>query len=112
MSDDERYPTDEELEKIRTWPLTDPVGWLNYARSLWHIVEWGWPIENPAGSFVLVSTGGWSGNEEIIYAMQEAHYGLLWHMVWEQTRKGGHYTFLIPGATKLKNYDDYEHVAP
>jgi hypothetical protein len=82
-----KHPTDEELTRLREWPLNDPRGWLEYARSLWRMQDWGWPeLEGE------VSTGGWSGNEEILDAMQDAHMGLLWHQVWHQTRRGGHYT--------------------
>lgn len=82
------YPTEDELQRLRDWPLNDPRGWLEFARSLWWMQDWGWPeLEGE------VSTAGWSGNEEIIDAMQDAHMGLLWHQVWESTRRGGHYMF-------------------
>lgn len=88
MSD---YPTEEQLERLKTWDLNDPRGWLEYAQSLWSYQEWGWPeLEG------IVSTGGWSGNEEIIDAMQEAHMGLLWHQVWQMTKRGGHYMLILP----------------
>lgn len=97
MPDAEGYPTDEELQRLRDWDMADPRGWLDFARSLWHWADWGWPTpavksEEP----IEVSTGGWSGNESIIEAMQQAHFGVLWHAVWEQTRKGGHYILSLP----------------
>jgi len=87
------YPTDEELAQLREWDLHDPRGWLEFAKSIGNY----WPDdsywgEDPPGT-LHVSTGGWSGNEEIIDAMQEAQWGLLWHQVWESHRRGGHYTF-------------------
>jgi len=36
-------------------------------------------------------TGGWSGNEEIIRAMQDNR--VWWGMFWESSRRGGHYEF-------------------
>ena len=84
------YPTDDELKRLREWDLHDPRGWLEFARSIWWMADWGWKELEHA------STGGWSGNEEIIAVMQEAQMGLLWHQVWFSTRRGGHYTFEIP----------------
>ena len=90
------YPTDEELQRIREWPLNDPTGWLEFCRSIWWAADWGWP-----SLFGEVSTGGWSGNEDIIAAMQDAHFGLLWGQVWTTTRRGGHYTFVDPSSTQI-----------
>jgi len=85
------YPTDAELERLRTWPMDDARGWLEYARSLWWNQAWGWTTLDAE-----VHTGGWSGNEEIIATMQAAQHGLLWHQVWRVTRRGGHYVFEVP----------------
>lgn len=84
MPDSDGYPTEEELEKLRTWKYEDPRGALEFARSCWWAADWGWPsLEGE------VSTGGWSGNESIISALQENF--LIWHQVWHATRRGGHY---------------------
>jgi len=93
MPDADDYPTDEELNRIRTWPADDPAGWLAFVRTCWNraIGSWlSWP--RPA-DYALVSTGGWSGNEAIIDTMK-AHP--LWATVWQSTRRGGHYEFLVP----------------
>lgn len=93
MPDESGYPIDDELARLKAWPLRDARGFLEYAQSLWWAQDWGWPeLEGVA------STGGWSGNEDIIEAMQEAQEGMLWHQVWEQTRRGGHYTFSLKNA--------------
>jgi len=38
-----------------------------------------------------VSTGGWSGNEELIGAMRMNF--ILWSQWWWSSRRGGHYVF-------------------
>ena len=40
-----------------------------------------------------ISTGGWSGNEEILGAMRRNI--LLWRLTWEMARRGGHYRFRV-----------------
>lgn len=105
MPDQDGYPTAEEIQSIKTWDVADPRGWLEFVKSCWWAADWGWTIGEeqiaPAdfhhGAVARrrhdVSTGGWSGNEEIIGAMMENHF--LWGQVWESTRRGGHYVFLV-----------------
>ena len=83
------YPTEEELEKIRRWPGKDYHDWMAFIRSLWTYADCGyWKQEENTYD---ISTGGWSGNEEIIAAMQDNF--VLWSMYWCQSRRGGHYVF-------------------
>lgn len=93
------YPSDADLDRLRAWDLADPIGFLKAAQALWWIPDRHWPDEVVAGATFEVHTGGWSGNELVIEAMQAAHGGLLWHYVWEQTRRGGHYTFTARAVT-------------
>lgn len=85
------YPTDEELRAISEWPSTNARGWFDYIKSIWWNAEWGWS-EN--GKELRVSTGGWSGNEDIISAMGDNF--ILWTMTWKSSRRGGHYEFSLP----------------
>lgn len=87
MPDQDGYPTDDELQRVRDWPADDPKGWMKYIRTIWHLADWGF---HDKGDEWRVSTGGWSGNEEIIRVMQDTD---LWFRVWESTRRGGHYIF-------------------
>ena len=93
------YPTDEELTRIREWPGDDPRGWLAFIKLCWWAADWGWSEEyEPRWATTYhISTGGWSGNEEIIRAMRE-NTNLLWGQVWESVRRGGHYVFAVPEA--------------
>lgn len=93
---DNGYPTEEELERIKNWDYTE--GWLHlmaYIKSCWWRADWGWSMTSVEGHPTRydISTGGWSGNESIISAMQENF--LFWALCWEQSRKGGHYIFNV-----------------
>jgi hypothetical protein len=92
MPDAKGYPTDEEGKAIAAWPADDPTGFFAAVRAAWWAADWGWTETRHDGEVTLhVSTGGWSGNEELIGIMRRHD---LWPMTWQATRRGGHYTFL------------------
>jgi hypothetical protein len=92
MSQD--YPTDEDLKRLREWDdFKDPEGWFALAKKAGMY----WPdddywAEDPAGTY-HISTGGWSGNEDIISAMSDNF--VMWTSTWVSHRRGGHYEFVI-----------------
>lgn len=90
-------PTEEELETIKTWPIKgrDSIGLLfKYIQRLW---RWDRYFTVKGNTFEL-STGGWSGNEDIIGAMQENF--VFWSLCWKSSRVGGHYVFKVPKLKK------------
>lgn len=100
----ERYPTDEEIERITKWPYTDLVGLMEFVRSIWWNAERGWKRaeKQPEEGDLLhqepytefdISTGGWSGNEDLIDALQGN--SMFWAICWVQSRRGGHYKFEV-----------------
>jgi len=99
--DEDGYPTDESLDIITKWPLapTDTEGWFAFIKSGWTYRDVGyWTESMHTEERVLgdqyqyaISTGGWSGNESIIMAMQENR--VLWSITWEMSANGGHYIF-------------------
>ena len=99
--DEDGYPTELALERIKAWHLSDKAGWIEFVHNLWHLAEWGWGEAEEdhdwkKGEKVRrfhVSTAGWSGNESLIRAMQDNR--MLWSLVWVQARRGGHYIFEI-----------------
>lgn len=97
MSDRDGYPTDEELQRIRDWSADDPSGWFAAIRAsgnYWPEPSvWGW---DEADGVYHVSTGGWSGNEEILQAMEENL--ALWGATYHGERRGGHFVFALPGV--------------
>lgn len=100
--DDDGYPTDDALTIIELWHWDNFKGWFKFIESIWHLRSWGWsegliPEDN---GFDLdgkqkyeyhISTAGWSGNEDIIRAMQKND--MMWSLSWVQSRRGGHYIF-------------------
>jgi hypothetical protein len=88
MLDDDGYPTDEALKRITEWSWHDIQAMLDFVQSLWWCRDLLWAID---GDILSASTGGWSGNESLVAAMQK-NIG-FWHMCWESSRRGGHYTF-------------------
>jgi hypothetical protein len=103
MSDD--YPSDEDLARIKAWSHVDLAGALDFVASIWHWPEFGVSRElKPHERFVVhadegdkylrLSTGGWSGNEDIIEAMQENT--LLTVMTWRLSTRGGLHIFKYP----------------
>lgn len=99
MTDRPDYPTDAELQRIKGWPYTDTPGWLEYIASIWHWPDWGIERKERDGELYLhLSTGGWSGNESIVDAMQENHWA--WAQTWYSSRRGGHYIFILPSKKK------------
>ena len=93
------YPSDEILAKIRKWPYRHTDELIELLRSTWWMPDYGVGVESKRGKVILhLSTLGWSGNEDIIYALQDNV--IFWHRYWKKTEKGGHYTFEIPNKKK------------
>ena len=97
--DEDGYPTEAALELIATWHWCDSKGWLDFIKSIWWASDWGWTEgvgehdwdKDKEVYRYSISTGGWSGNESIIRAMQKNN--MQWHLNWVQSRRGGHYIF-------------------
>jgi hypothetical protein len=99
LLDDNGYPTDDALQIIRIWHWSDPKGWFSFIKIIWYVSSWGWHELETEHSYKKdekvyqyhTSTGGWSGNESIIQAMQDNI--MMWHLNWVSSRRGGHYVF-------------------
>lgn len=89
------YPTDETLANIRHWD-TDHRGLMEFVRENWAYADCGYwtQITDDTGyTLYSISTAGWSGNEMIVEELQHNHW--FWMSAWEQSRRGGHYTFKV-----------------
>lgn len=98
--DDDGYPTPEFLDAVTKWNyIGDFKDWFEFIRDGWWNSEWGFtsePVINEDGESVIrynISTGGWSGNEDIIAAMSENF--ICWSFSWVSHRRGGHYVFEV-----------------
>ena len=96
MPDKDGYPTEEELMVIEKWDVTKhPVqDLLEHIEECWWEPGWGFAVRGKRVLRLDLHTGGWSGNETIIGALQTNR--LFWALYWQKSRSGGHYTFRIP----------------
>lgn len=85
--DEDGYPTDETIARIKAWDPEDFEGLMWFLKSVW-LYE-GHCSPELDGSWE-VSTGGWSGHEDMISALAENHW---WMFHWVGTVRGGHYLF-------------------
>lgn len=106
LLDEYGYPTEAALDLITKWNWEDEKGYFEFIKSIWWMPGWGWSegvepkeyYENVNVYRYYISTGGWSGNEDIIRAMQNNI--LMWAVTWVQSKRGGHYIF------ELREYKD------
>ena len=85
------YPTKADLERIKNYKFEKFKSFrplLNLIQDLWHwsdLIVWDkYDLE--------LHTGGWSGNEDIIEALQGTDF---WLLAWQESRRGGHYKFKL-----------------
>lgn len=98
LLDSEGYPTDEALQKISNYPIKsneDVLALLALVKEIWWMPDWGWTEKRKYRGKINfhISTGGWSGNESLIYAMKDNLR--FWAFHWKQSRAGGHYIFEV-----------------
>lgn len=98
---DNGYPSDAELERIKEWPvehMRDLRYLMEYVKTRWNWPDWGWSEEDveehgQAVREYRISTGGWSGNESLIAALESnTMFSIIAPWSW---RRGGHYVYRI-----------------
>lgn len=100
--DSDNYPEETELQTIREWPLksrADFAALFTYVHERWAFDYWQKEdaTDDVVGRRVTryeISTGGWSGNEDLLGAMRDNR--IFWGCCWVQSRRGGHYIFELP----------------
>lgn len=86
--DKDGYPTEETLAVIRKWPTNNLDGLMEFMRSIWRPKDW---IRKDSDGEWHVYTAGWSGNEDMLDALQENH--AFWKTYWQSSKRGGHHIF-------------------
>lgn len=99
--DADGYPTEETLDAIRHWEWRDWRGLVEYVNRAWNhkgfelgpvpedfVYDW-----DRGKTLARISTWGWSGNEDIIGALEESD---IWTLFWHSSMRGGHYEFVFP----------------
>ena len=97
------YPTEETLKEIREWkePFTKGTAedLLEFCMDAWEKTfgDIGYIVcgLDSSGSDYEFTTGGWSGNEDVINAMQENR--LFWSLCWQESKRGGYHRFFTGG---------------
>jgi len=89
--DEHGYPAGTALQAITEWPYNDFNGLVKFIAEIWNWSPRYWKRE---GQVIHASTGGWSGYESIIDALQDNF--VFWAMCWQSSRRGGHYVFELP----------------
>lgn len=101
MSD---YPTEGDLKAIRTWELKEREDYIALAKFVCNI--WHWPNfatltwKAKKVDVLRLVTGGWSGNEDIVGALQENQ--LFGMVCWKKSERGGVHIYEIPELKKGK----------
>lgn len=88
------YPTNSQLNKVKKWKINskeDLIQILDYVEKLHYYSKWGFHVSGKNIIKIEFHTGGWSGNESLIEALQDNF--IFWTAGWEKSTKGGHYWF-------------------
>lgn len=96
--DKDGYPTVETHRAIESWPYRDVEALFKFIGGAWHLPDYFQVGEN---GYITASTCGWSGNESLMYALQQN--AVVWALCWQVSHRGGHYEFEIPEVLRSKN---------
>jgi hypothetical protein len=100
------YPTEAALTRLEQWPYQDTAGALDFVKAIWH-----WPDfashdlstheaailhANHDDKYLRLATGGWSGNEDIVHALESNR--MIHAIAWRLHAFGGLYIYQYPRA--------------
>ena len=85
---DDNYPTEETLDAIRNWPYDKLPELMIALKGVWLYQDYFERHESIPGCW-LVSTGGWSGHEDMLSAFMDNK--IAWRLSVVAERRGGHY---------------------
>ena len=89
------YPDNQDLKTIQEWYCGDLAGLMDYVKERWKYPENWEELELTTENKIIykISTGGWSGNEDLIEALRQNY--MFWVHCWVSSRRGGHYEFEV-----------------
>lgn len=100
--DEDGYPTDEALEYLANMSYTKKDGFkgvMEMAENLWSSYGKFDIKEDKSKYYYRLVTGGWSGNESVIWALKD-NRNFFWAMCWVSSTRGGLHEF------EVAKYDD------
>lgn len=92
LLDKDGYPTEKLLEWIETFNPVDITVLLATLESVWKFEDY-FKLSGKKTLKLELHTGGWSGNESIVDALQ--NNVLFWNLYWQKSVRGGHHYFII-----------------
>jgi hypothetical protein len=94
--DEHGYPTRKTLRAIKSWSYDNIAGFFDYVEKALSAYGTFQRHDDLVKSIqkIYIATGGWSGNESVIEAMQKNI--VIWAMTWESSHRGGGYWFHVP----------------
>lgn len=93
MLDEDNYPDEASLKEIKEWDILEQGvrGLLDLVKENTNWADRQIYIRGKKVLYFEYHTGGWSGNEDVIDALQRNT--LFWWMCWQKSTRGGHYYF-------------------
>lgn len=96
FDEDGVYPSEELLDYISSYDIIEGSS-VDLMVLVWNCWQYDHPYRNSyiENGYVVyeMSTGGWSGNEDLIGALRENV--LWWAFNWYSSKRGGHYVFKV-----------------
>lgn len=100
LLDEDGYPTDEALDRIRNWGTEDLGSLIDLIWDVWNNFNCGFllrdKVEDEDGRSyreLSLATGGWSGNESIVAALRA---NTMFHLLyWQSSHRGGLHIYRI-----------------
>ncbi len=95
LFDEHGYPAEETLKAIEKWPYEDGfVELMEFVAKAWNEDYGKVEKEEREGEMVYkFVTGGWSGNESIIGALERNF--VFWGLCWVKSERGGYFEFEV-----------------
>lgn len=93
------YPHDIEVQRIISWRIRnrdDVLALVAYVKRRWTYADvgyWTEVVDRDGTVHLMMSTGGWSGNEDLVDALESS---IAWGLCFDSHRRGGHYVLVVP----------------